>query len=101
MARNREVSEGVQEQGADESIRYTLSVSPAPSSIISVKVYELPAYTDVTATVMPSGTASYVGSVITLPLLTALTTDRAYRIEVRYSDGVNTIEPYMMVQCRR
>lgn len=101
MGARREVIEGVQEQGADESVRYTVTVDPEPSSITAVKVYSLPALTDVTATVMPSGTASNVGGVITLPNITALTESVAYRVEIKYTDGTNTLEPYFIIQCRR
>lgn len=98
---SREVIEGVQEQGADESIQYQLTVTPAPTSVTAVKVYD--AWrdgSDVTATVMPAGTASINGAVITLPNLTALTEGGYYRVEVRYTDGVNVVEPFFRVRCK-
>lgn len=99
---NREVLEGQQAQGKDESIQYTMTVSPAPASIIGVYVFDAEALdTDIKATHMPSGAVSFVGSIITFPLLTALVLDHLYRVEVRYSDGTNTIEPYFMVYCDR
>jgi hypothetical protein len=36
-----------------------------------------------------------------LPPLTALVMGQEYRVEVRYSDGVNTLEPYILFQCDR
>lgn len=102
MAAHREVIEGEQRQGKDETITYTITVSPAPTSIVGVYVFDRTALdTDIKATHMPSGSASFVGSVITLPPLTALVTGRKYRVEVRYSDGVNVLEPYILFQCDR
>ena len=99
---NREVLEGKQAQGKDESIQYTMTVSPAPTSIIGVYVYDSKTLdTDAKATHMPSGAASFVGNVVTFPLLTALVLNHMYRVEVRYSDGTNTLEPYFMVYCNR
>jgi len=99
---NREVLEGIQYQGKDESACYSVNVSPAPASIIGVYVFDTDDLdTDIKATHMPSGAASFVGNVITLPLLTALVMGHKYRVEVRYSDGTNTIEPYFMVYCNR
>lgn len=98
---SREVTEGLQQQGADESIQYALTVSPAPTEVSDVKVYDVTGIpVDVTATVMPTGAAAAVGAVITLPLLTALTVDHLYRVEVRYTDGVNVVEPFFRVLCR-
>lgn len=102
MAAEREVIEGEQRQGKDETITYTITVSPAPTSIVGVYVFDKTALdTDVKSTHMPSGSASIAGSVITLPPLTALVLGHKYRVEVRYSDGVNTLEPYILFQCDR
>ena len=102
MATRREVTEGEQTQGKDETITYTITVSPAPTSIIGVYVFNKTALdTDIKTTHMPTGSASFVGSVITLPPLTALVMGQKYRVEVRYSDGVNTLEPYIWFQCDR
>lgn len=98
----RQVIEGQQAQGKDESIQYAITVSPAPASIIGVYVYNSKALnTDIKSTHMPTGSASFVGSVITLPLLTALVLGQVYRVEVRYTDGTNIIEPYFLVSCQR
>jgi len=102
MAGHRETIEGEQYQGKDETITYTLTVSPAPTSIVGVYVFDRTALdTDIKATHMPSGSASFTGNVITLPPLTALVMGHRYRVEVRYSDGVNVLEPYINFTCDR
>ena len=55
---------------------------------------------DVTATVMPSGLPTVSGVEITLPLLTALTLGRRYRINVRFT-GPNSalFETHLRVWC--
>lgn len=99
---SRQVIEGAQVQGVDEAIVYSVSVLPVPSSVISVKVYDMTdSFTDVTSTVMPTGSATISGGTIVLPRLTALTEEHAYRVEVRYSDGTNTLEPYFLVRAER
>jgi len=96
----REVIEGKQTQGKDETITYTITVSPAPTSIVGVYIFDQEASaTDIKTTHMPTGSTSFLASVITLPPLTALVRGHTYRVEVRYSDGVNVIEPYMVVYC--
>lgn len=98
---SREVLEGVQTQGANEAIAYTLSCSPAASSVVAVTVFDLTRTpTDVTATMMPSGSATISGATITLPLLQNLLEGRLYQVAVRYSDGANVVEPYFRVLCR-
>lgn len=100
MAASREVIEGTQIQGVDESVRYTVAVDPAPVSILAVTVHDVSAEgADVTLTTMPSGTASFAGAVITLPNLLGLTVRHQYRVEVQYTDGINVLEPYFRVNC--
>lgn len=96
----REVVEGTQEQGVDESIAYTLDTTAAggtPSSV-SVAVKLWPAGTDVKSTVMPSGSPSVNGNVITLPALGSLTAENTYRVEVKYTTGGNVLEDYILIR---
>ena len=96
----REVQEGKQYQGVDESIAYTLDVSAigsSPSSV-SVVVKDVTHATVVTSTVMPTGSASVSGNVITLPALKLLTAGVLYRVEVKYTVGGNVLESYFYVQ---
>jgi hypothetical protein len=89
-------------QGVDEVIGYALTVDPAASSVVAVKVFDMSADAlDVTSTVMPTGSASISGSNIILPQLRALTVSHTYRVEVRYSDGTNTFEPYFLVSAEQ
>jgi hypothetical protein len=102
MATTREVLERKQLQGVDEAISYRVLCTPLAVSVGSVKVYdETNSSTDVTTTVMPAGTASVSGGSIVLPLLRSLTAGHLYRIEVQYSDGTNTFEPYIRVEAER
>lgn len=103
MTDKREVQQGKQPQGADESIIYTLTTTPWGSSpgSISVKVYSISSNgtrTDVTATVMPAGSASAVGDVISLPALTGLTPNTLYRVEVKFTCSGNVFEAYAYIQ---
>lgn len=97
---DREVLEGKQYQGEDESIAYTLDVTAVGSSPTSVAVVVKDITNDetVTATVMPTGSASVSGNVITLPALKLLTADVLYRVEVKYTISGNILESYFYVQ---
>ena len=103
MAVIREVKEGIQIQGVDEKIAYKITTTPWASSPTSIvpKVYDVTVdgtRTDVTTTVMPSGSASATGDVITLPLLQALTYGKTYRVEVQFTVSGNVFEPYFLVK---
>lgn len=100
MSRRREVTEGKQTQGPDEIIAWAITCTPTPTSVTSVTVYENDTGTDVTATVMPAGSATISSSTITLPLLRSLTAGKTYRVEVLYTDGTNSIEPFFYVVCK-
>lgn len=96
----REVIEGIQYQGADESISYTVDVSAVGSSPGSpvVVVKNATAGTVDTATVMPANAPSVTGDVITLSPLRALTAGVLYRVEVKYEIDGNVLESYFYVQ---
>lgn len=99
---SREVLEGVQYQGEDESIAYTLDVTAigsSPSSV-AVVVKDVTNATTVTATVMPTGSPSVAGNVITLPALKLLTAGVLYRVEVKYTISNNILESYFYVQAQ-
>jgi hypothetical protein len=85
-------------QGVDEQISYTLTTTPwgsSPGSLAVVVKNE--AGTDVTSTVMPSGSPTAVGDVITLPALKSLTAGTTYRVEVRFTCGGNVFEAFFRV----
>lgn len=97
----REVVEGLQIQGEDETIVYSLSttnVGGSPSSV-SVVVKKESDNSNVTATVMPSGSHSVASDVITLKPLTALTVGEVYRVEVAFTSAGNNLEHYFRVKC--
>lgn len=98
MAKNtREIKEGNQYQGADETIVYTLTTTPWASSPTSpsAKIYSVSGdtYTDVTSTNM-TGSASAVDDVITLPAIKSLTAGQKYRVEVKFTVSGNTFEAW-------
>lgn len=98
----REVLEGQQPQGVDEAIAYQVLCDPAAVSAVAVTVTdETNSGDDVTATVLAAGSAVVGGGNITLPLLQNLTAGHLYRVDVRYSDGVSTLEPYFYVRAER
>lgn len=103
-ARAREVVEGWQYQGKDESIAYTLDVSAVGDDPTSVSV-DVFAHgdldTSVKSTVMPSGSPSVAANVITLPALTALTAGTNYRVEVKFTIGGNVLEHFFNVSGQR
>jgi hypothetical protein len=103
MTAAREIREGLQYQGSDESIVYTLTTTPwgaSPGTLVA-KVYSIStagAKTDVTLTVMPAGSPSAVGDVISLPPLTALTAGTLYRVEVKFTCSGNIFEAFAYVE---
>jgi len=105
MAVSREVTEGTQLQGTDESVYYKLTTTPwgsTPTSI-SVKAFSKSDsdLTDVTSTVL-SGSVSTDGDVITLPKFYSLTEGTLYRVEVKFTEsGGNVYEAYFYVQAER
>jgi len=101
----RGVNEGLQQQGVDEIITYTLTTTPWGSTPTSIVVgvddrtnVSLTGAIDVTATVMPTNTPVAAGDVITLSPLKLLTAGHLYRVEVKFTAASgNTFEPYFDV----
>lgn len=94
----REFRESPVVQGVDEEIVYTLTTTEwgsSPSSA-SIKVFDVTSTprTDVTSTVMPSGSASIAGDVITFPILKSLVIGHVYRIEVKFNAVGNVFEAW-------
>lgn len=103
----REIKEGKQEQGVEEEVTYTLTVPTTwgtPSGTPTIKVFSYidRTFTDVTSTVMPTGSASISGQVITLPEAKAMTVDVMYRFEMKFdTSGGGVMEAYAWVECKR
>lgn len=81
-----------------ESITYNITVegSNAPTAPVAT-VYK--GRTDVTATVMPAGSASVSGQVITLKPLTALVANSDYSVIIQATVAGNTEQRKLIVQC--
>jgi hypothetical protein len=99
MASRRLVQIEDYRQGVDEVIVRTLDVSAngtGPSGV-AVVVKNASTGADVTSTVMPAGSPSVAGDVITLPPMRALTANTTYRVEVKYVLAGNTLEDYFPI----
>ncbi len=99
MAQTREIVEGLQAQGEDEGIFYTLDTTPWGGSPAAVGVA---AYiwheatktrgTDVSATLFPSGSPTIAANIITLAKLVAVTAGVRYRIEIAWGFSGSSFE---------
>ena len=103
MPITREVKEGRQPQGTEEIVVYTLTTTPwgsTPTST-SAKVFDVTKgkRDDVTSVVMPTGSTSVSGDVITLPALKLLKPGRSYRVEVKFTVSGNALEAFFYVDC--
>lgn len=99
----REVQEGIQYQGEDETIVYTIDVSnvgDGPTSPILTVKDETADFADVTATV-GNGTPTVDGNIITLPAIHDLTAEKFYRCEVKFDLGGNELEHYFRIRAQR
>ena len=107
MTSIREIKEGVQEQGAEEEITYTLTVPTTwgtPTGTPTVKGYSYASgvYTDVTTTIFPAGSATVDGQVITLPECKSMTEGVRYRVEVKFSTSEGgVLEAYAWIDGTR
>ncbi len=100
---SREVKEGMQVQGEDEQIAYSITTTPwgsDPSSVVVVVKDESADFADVTDTVT-SGSASANGDIITTPIIKSLTAGRTYRVEVKFASGANVFECYFRIRAER
>jgi len=100
----REVAEGLQYQGEDEIVAYTINTSNwggGPSSVTAVVKEVSDDYTDVTATVMPTNSPSVSTDTITLSPLKLLTRDKEYRVEVKFTSAGQVLECHFTVMGQR
>jgi len=102
MTKTREIVESPLPQGADEQIVYGLDVTnwgSAPTST-TAKIYQVAdngTLTDVTTTNM-TGSTAVLGNVITLPKIKSLLSGYQYRVEVKFTIGVNIFEAYLIIE---
>lgn len=106
----REVTFSPFEQGTGERVAHSVDFAAQGSGVVTapasatVTAYDVTdgALTDVTSTVLPSGTASVAGSVVTAPLLRALTASHDYRLEFAATGADGQIEVlYLIVKATR
>ena len=97
---SREIKEGLQSQGSEERIAYTLTTTPWGSSPTNdaAKIFEVVAgvYTDVTTDKM-TGITSVAGDIITLPVIHSLIAGMMYRVEVLFTCSGNVFEAFAYV----
>lgn len=96
----RELTNSPVTQGVDEKIAWPVTVltGHTPTSIVPTVKDLSDDNAVVTDDVMPSGSASAVANVITLPLLQGLTVGHRYRVEVKYNNGTEVFEPWFIVK---
>ena len=98
-----DVLEGTRYQGKNESCAYKITTTPwgsVPTSP-SATAFDTTSGVEqnVTTTVFPTNTPTVAGDIITLSVLTALAVSHIYRIEVKFTIGVNIFSCYFTVRC--
>ena len=97
---SREVTQGTQNQGADEKITYTITTTNWASSPASVSMVVKDANSvDVTSSVT-SGSNSVSGNIITLKPINGLAAGERYKVEVQFTAGSGApFECYFYIDC--
>ncbi len=96
---SREIREGLQPQGPNESIIYRITVTPAAVSAGSVTVTDQNTGADVTASTC-TGSATVSNGALVLPALHDLVENHFYEIEAAYTDAAgNVITPLFRILC--
>ena len=99
----REVLEGLQFQGENESVVYAIDSEPwggSPSTIVHDVFDEEDLIVSLKATLM-SGSSSVTSHIITLPALSGLTFRTLYKVTVKFTSGGNILEGYFRVKGER
>ena len=100
MSVDREVKEGVQLQGEDEKVTYSITSTPWGSSPASVVMVVKDDDGDDVTDDVTSGSTSVSGDVITLKPIDALTAGMRYRVEVQFTAGAGApFETYFFIDC--
>jgi hypothetical protein len=95
---SREVDESPLRQGAGEAIQYHIVSTPAPLSVSAVAVTD---EATGAAAGTQTGTPAVQAGAIVLPIISGLTAGHTYRVDVTYTDGTNTLAPYLRIFCER
>lgn len=98
MSAQREVVEGLQVQGADESIAYSLDITPWGSDPTDLDVTVLKDGTDVTSTVMTGTPTAPTATTILLPVLSSLTAGSEYLVQIAFTILGNDLVAYFVVR---
>lgn len=95
---SREIKESPIWQGVDEQIAYTLTTTPWGSTPTSpTVVIKDSTGADVSGTVMPSGSPSVAGDVITTPIVKSLTAGARYTMEIKFTISSNVFECFAVL----
>jgi hypothetical protein len=97
MANKREVNEGLQYQGVDEEVVYSITTTPwgsDPSGPTAVLLD--PDGEDVSATML-SGAPNATGDVITTPIVKSLIAGELYRLDIKFTAGGQVLECYFEI----
>jgi len=100
---DRAVIEGEVEQGPNEETPWTIDVQTVgdgsnPSSS-TMKVFEMPARTDVTDDVT-SGAMSESGTVITTETIKSLEENKRYLVEIYYTQAGSKRDNHFFIRCK-
>jgi len=101
---SREIKEGLQTQGVDEKIAYTLTTTPwgitptdEAAAIFSVLNGQFTDVTDINMT----GDPSVNGDIITLPVIDVLIAGTMYRVEVLFTCSGNVFEAFAYIKAEK
>ena len=99
----REVINGIQYQGIDESVFYTVDTAPwgGSPSALGHEITDEEDYTASLKSTMMTGTPSAVGDIITCPALSLVEEDKIYRIYVKFTIGGSALSGYFRVKGER
>jgi hypothetical protein len=103
MKSSREVIEGIQEQGINESISYSIDSTNWGGTPTSpdFDVFDEEDYTTSLKTALAPGTASISTKYVVLPHLGSLVDGVIYRVFFSFVSGGNTFEGYFRVKAER
>jgi|WetSurMetagenome_2_1015567.scaffolds.fasta_scaffold774716_2 hypothetical protein len=98
---SRNVKQGLINQGEQEEVDYTLTVTPwgsNPTDALVQVIDRTDNDQDVTSSVTDDATADIVGDEITTPLIKSLTAEHLYRVYVQFKIGIKTLRAYFEIE---
>ncbi len=103
MADARELPESPMIQGQREIVIYEIDVTlyGGTPSVGGIQITDMKTNLVVTSTVMPSGSATVVSGIVSLPPIRNLVSNRSYLVEMLVTVGSNTFDPFFRIECRR